>query len=333
MTLYEHDPDQRPDSEYEAGELRHLVAGNEGRMLDPRRTPVRILSVAVETGFFELRIEAFEDEGAVWLMPFEKVGNYQFATGSPTAGESELDAFRSAIDRFSQPLHVTADRSVLPHTNERIGQAREEAREWLRRHSRFFASGAALPDPETRMGSEDLMLDLEQFLGERNLAELDDRYATQFVSNPYSGEEIKGLRIVLAELGVAEFHGTVIRDERLFEGEGAKEERARYLITRLGFVRALFAELGRDHVLLFRGYFLSDRGYPKEPPTFLSASFHRGIAESLAGAAGGDSRPVMLAQATRVERIWMSYLETRAMNRQFREAEAVLLYAPDCPAF
>ena len=124
-----------------------------------------------------------------------------------------------------------------------------------------------------------------------------------------------------------------MRDERLFEGTGAKEERARYLVTRLAFVRAFFAELGRDRVLLYRGYYLSERSYPREPQTFRSASFHRGIAESLAGAAGGDSRPVMLAQATRVERIWMSYLETRAMNRQFREAEAVLLYAPDCPAF
>ena len=47
------------------------------------------------------------------------------------------------------------------------------------------------------------MLDLEQFLGERNLAEADDRHATQFVSNPYAGEEIKALRIVLAELGLA----------------------------------------------------------------------------------------------------------------------------------
>ena len=147
MSLYEHDPNQRPDSEYETGELRHLVAGNEGRMLDPRRTPVRIVSVALETGFFELRIEAFEDEGAVWLMPFEKVGNYQFARGSATVGENELVGFRETVERLSRPLHVPADRLVLPHTAERIERVRQEARDWLRQHSRFVASGAALPDP------------------------------------------------------------------------------------------------------------------------------------------------------------------------------------------
>ncbi|HET6866787.1 MAG TPA: hypothetical protein VFH80_12790 [Solirubrobacteraceae bacterium] len=38
--IYASDPDARPDAEFLPGELRYLVIGNRGRLLDARRTPI-----------------------------------------------------------------------------------------------------------------------------------------------------------------------------------------------------------------------------------------------------------------------------------------------------
>jgi hypothetical protein len=63
-SIYQSDPDAAPDSELLPGEPRHLVAGNRGRLLDPRRTPVHVTAVSPELGFFEVEIDAFEDARA-----------------------------------------------------------------------------------------------------------------------------------------------------------------------------------------------------------------------------------------------------------------------------
>ncbi|MHC4774461.1 MAG: hypothetical protein ACYTBR_04230, partial [Planctomycetota bacterium] len=77
MSIYQSAPDPVPDSEFEAGELRHLVAGNVGRLLDPRRTPIAVVDIRPRVGLFVVRLEAFEDKGACWEIPFEEVDRYQ----------------------------------------------------------------------------------------------------------------------------------------------------------------------------------------------------------------------------------------------------------------
>ena len=57
--IYASDPDARPDADFLPGELRHLVVGNQGRLLDARRTPIAITAVMPETGGFEVEIGAF----------------------------------------------------------------------------------------------------------------------------------------------------------------------------------------------------------------------------------------------------------------------------------
>jgi len=79
--MYQYDPDARPDSEFAPGELRWLVTGNTGRLLDGRRTPVRVTALDLAHGYFEAEILAFEDAGARWLVPLEDVTRYQFAPG------------------------------------------------------------------------------------------------------------------------------------------------------------------------------------------------------------------------------------------------------------
>jgi hypothetical protein len=51
------------------------------------------------------------------------------------------------------------------------------------------------------------------------------------VSNPYSGEFVKGHRIVLAELGLAEYRDRILRDERTLAGAWSKAARGAHIYS------------------------------------------------------------------------------------------------------
>jgi hypothetical protein len=76
--IYVSDPDARPDTDFVRGELRHLVIGNRGRLLDARRTPITTTAVTPETGASNSEIGAFEDAGAGWELPLDEVRRFQF---------------------------------------------------------------------------------------------------------------------------------------------------------------------------------------------------------------------------------------------------------------
>ena len=66
---YAFNPERLPDSRFLTGHLKYLVPGNEGRCLDPRRTPLRILLIednvdAAESARMLLRHEGHEVEVA-----------------------------------------------------------------------------------------------------------------------------------------------------------------------------------------------------------------------------------------------------------------------------
>lgn len=271
MAIYQKDPDLLPDSEFDAGELSHLVAGNEARLLDPRRTPVRVVELRPQTGMFVVRIEKFEDAGATWELPFEEVSAFQFAKGSPRARDTS--AFREAIARFDRPLRIPRNVDARAATEARI-----------------------------RASSGDL----------GDLADMDAAFARQFVSNPYSGEMVKGHCIVLAELGLVAYEGTIVRDPRIFDGEWTRTRRAEHIVRRLALVRSLY----REPVRLYRGM----RGTPAPPRNrgFVSATFDVDVAKSQ-----GD---VLLEQLVPAERLFMTWRETPQMSERFAESEAVLLF-------
>ena len=61
---------------------------------------------------------------------------------------------------------------------------------------------------------------------------------------------------------------------------------------------------------------------PRSP--LISASFSRAVADSHFQSSGAAAA-ALYRQRLAPERLFMTFLETAAMNRQFREAEAVLL--------
>lgn len=332
--IHQHDPDRLPDDAFVPGSLEHLVPGTRGRLLDPRRTPVEVVEVRPATGEFVIAITAFEDRGARWRVPFENVDHYQFEPGGARADAASVAAWREAITRFDRPLVLPRDEERRPRTLEDLRERERVARDWLRSSSRFFREGTVLqPAREDRRGEPALWADLRAFLDGRGLAGMEEAFATGFVSNPYSGERVKGHRIVLAGLGLVSLEDKAVRDPDLFAGEWSRERRAEHVLWRLAFLRALFREAGRESVTLYRGLAVDGVPRPPDNTTFVSASFSFDVARSLFEPKTPGTSGVLLRQEVSVERLFMTYLETEAMNRQFLEAEAVLLFEEGNPLF
>ena len=95
--IYQSDPDAAPDEEFEPGRLEHVVEGNRGRLLDPRRTPVTVTAIDAATGTFEVEVGAFEDAGARWSVPLEEVVRFQFARDAERAPADALHAFAAEV--------------------------------------------------------------------------------------------------------------------------------------------------------------------------------------------------------------------------------------------
>lgn len=75
------------------------------------------------------------------------------------------------------------------------------------------------------------------------------------VLNPNSGEWIKGINIVITEIGLVSFNGKVPWADDIFDGIGNKANRRRYIVNRLAFVRVYFSILNIMEVgKVFRTY-------------------------------------------------------------------------------
>lgn len=240
--VYQSDRDAAPDRDFAAGELRHVVVGNRGRLLDARRTPLLITAVSPERGEFEVRIEAFEDRGARWELPIWEIKRLQFARDSADATPETLVRLQQAVDRLNRELSLEADPAALAGTQTRIAQRRVEARKVVR----GVVGSIDLADCiERRTGDPRLFDALQRFLASEDLVDLDRRFCQTLVSNPNSGELVKGHAIILAELGLCAYHGTVIRDPALFTADQSPAQRAQHLVSRIAFARELWSHLGR----------------------------------------------------------------------------------------
>lgn len=328
--IYQSDPDAAPDDECVIGHLGHAVVGNHGRLRDARRTPLSITAVEPERGEIEVRIEGFEDRGATWRLPVWRIGEIQFARGSQQAAEPMQLALREATERFSRPLRVEASSGTGADTLQLVAQDRRGARQAL------VDAVSSLDLAELvarREGDSQLIGVLEEFLAQRDLLDLDRQFSAAMVSNPHAGELVKGHAIVLAELGLCPFSGTVVRDPRLFAGSRSRERRAEHIIARLAFVRELWSMCVSQPLILYRAAATEGPMPSRDTASFVSCTFSPAVAE--AHFAGGPltTSAVIWRQRVSPDRLLMTFLETAAMNRQFKEAEAVLIGDPANPAF
>lgn len=325
--MYQTDPDARPDTEFVPGELRWLVTGNTGRLLDDRRTPVRVTALDLAHGYFEAEILAFEDAGARWLVPLEDVTRYQFAPDGERAGPDAVAAMTEAITRLDVPLEITANPAAGLRTRGEIADARAHADAWLAVHG---APESIDPEPYIARcrGSDDAAGWLAAYLTEATppgLAALDAELTAGYVSSPASGDLVRAHLIMLAELGLCGYRGKAIRDPASLDGPYSRDARRAHIIARAGFTQALWARADHDGLMLYRGIGLPGRArLAIRTDTLISATFARPVAESHFDGIRSDAAALLRCRLP-ADRLLFTFLETAAMNRQFLEAEAVLL--------
>lgn len=322
--IYASDPEAPGDQAFVAGRFEHLVPGNRGRLLDVRRTPVAIAGMDEASAMFDVEILAFEDAGARWRLPFEEVGRFQFDRDAARAAPADVARFEAASARLDRPLVVQPAAEALARTRERIVRARPEVARAL--------DAAGLPprlDPgdalRTRRGDPVVTAAVREVLAARELGELDDAFATSYVSNPGSGELVKGHAIVAAELGLGAYDGRAPRDPGLFTRAGARERRAEHLVLRLAIGTELWARAGADAVTLWRGAAADGALERTSASPLVSMTFSQEVAEShFAG--GPDTRTaLLLRRRVDPEHLFMTFWETEPMSRQYLEAEAIVV--------
>lgn len=323
MTVYEFDRDSAPDGDFVAGSLERLVVGNRGRLLDARRTPVQVTAVSPDTGAFEIEILRFEDAGARWELGLEEVTRFQFERDAALATAEEIRELDLASRRFRVEVVIEAEPAAGAQTAEAIASEQRVLRAELAGVEALHRLDLAT-HVRTREGHPELMVTVDRLAGTRGVAELDERLASAFVSNPQSGEVVKGHAVVLAELGLCRYQGPRIRDPGVLQTWTA-ETRARHIIFRLALMRELFGTVTPGMLWLFRA--AAHEGPPPSPAprSFISATLSREVAEDHFAGGPRSTSAVMWRQRTPAERLFMTFLETPALNRQFKEAEAILI--------
>jgi hypothetical protein len=330
-TIYESDPERAQDGEFVAGELTYLVVGNNGRLLDARRTPITVTAVNPDLGAFEVEIRAFEDAGARWLLSLDDVGHFQFARDASLASPDVLARLEGARARFARTERIECDPASREAAVRRLAGERSVVRDWLARHNPPPVNVARLI--QRRTGEPTLFALLDKFLVERGLDELDRAFSKTFVSNPRSGELIKGHAIVLAELGLCPYDGQVVRDPELFKEPWSRARRAEHIIARLAFVQELWSSWKHETVTLYRGAAVDGPLPARSQASFVSATFSREVASEHFEGGPTTQTAVMWRQRVPVRRLLMTFVETSEMNSRFDEAEAVLIGDPANRAF
>ena len=328
--IYESDPEPAPDSDFVDAELSHLLAGNRGRLRDVRRTPFTVTGVMPAIGGFEVEIDAFEDRGARWQLPLTAVQRLQFPRDAGRAPEQAFATLREAVARFDRPLDVPVDAERRARTIERIQSTREALREWL--PARLPAIDLA-DHIRRREGSRVLAEMFRELLDQHGLTDLDEQFARSFVSNPHAGEIVKGHAIVLADLGLCPYSGTIIRDPATFAGSWTKSRRAEHIIVRTAGTQVLWQALGCRDATLYRGAASEAPFRPRPPASLVSATFSEDVARSHFAGGPTTHTAILCRQRLPISRLFMTFLETPAMNDRYHEAEAVLIGDPANAAF
>ncbi len=324
--MHEHHAIMESDDLFENGTLYHLVSGNQGRVLDGRRTPGYIESFDIESCMFVWRITDFEDNGKCWVIPAEQIASYQFSKNSTLLDDITVKQIKNQCEKFKEKLIIPFDKENLNHTEYVISSTEKEALLWLQKHSQFVHKQKHL-DISANVGDNDLYIDLSQYLRSKGLLELEKQTAEQYLLNPYSGEWIKGIKIAMAELGLIAYNGTIPRSKNIFEGIGCKEFRKQYIISRCAFLRAVFKFCKISEIPLYRGV-SSPIDFYETPISLISTTFSSKTAQEFASINESSVyRSCYWAKFTvPVKNLFMTFLETKEFNERYKEQEAIIFY-------
>lgn len=333
MSTHQFNKNVLSDDHFVDGELKYLVIGNECRLLDQRRTPGFIKRIDLDGGYFRWEISDFEDRGKFWDVPFEQASSYQFKNESKEASTDEIKKYQYRINELDKDIEILADSKQKKDIQSQILEISNAIDSWLEKKSEFFKSGNNV-DFQNTTGPISLRTDFIKYMEENDLLELEAKTSEIQVMNPYSGDWIRGLQIVMAEMGIKDYFGSDVRSKDTFKGLGAKEKRQKYIEHRLAFVRSYFKKLGLNEAPLYRGMVTEwnwSAGAKRNYRFWSSWTFSHKVSQDFANfdPASKYKNSYLISRAIPVEKIFMTFLETDAMNKQYLEAEALVLHSDE----
>lgn len=327
MDLHQNNKNKLPDTCFEKGTLYHIVPGNKGRVLDGRRTPGFIEKYDDESAMFVWRITDFEDKGKYWEVPAEEIVAYQFEKTSSKLSKNKVMNIESKCELFSERLVICGSDSEYKKTLRSIEKEKDKVNNWFLDQSEFVRLGKCQIDIRSKEGSQLLFDDLVSYMEISGVHDLETKTASQYLLNPYSGEWIKGLRIVMAEMGLIDFNEKKPRTKNIFKGIGSKDNRKNYIISRMAFIQAFFDLAGYRNVQLFRGM-STERELFEKPKTLISASFNPEVGKSFSDIDTNEqvTFSYLIKFTYPTKNLFMTFFETKAFNERYKEQEAVIIY-------
>lgn len=320
------------EGQLEQAGLGHLVIGATLYLKDPRNTPIKVLSLEVQTATIVGCVADFEDVGAIWKLPFWDVSNFRVAPSAKEISCADQKKFGDRCTALNKTQQIAACAADREQTETEIARLEIKIRSWLGQH---FADLPVLSGAMTDgvMPCVHWSAAFDAFIACADLADIDQAFAAQFASNPNASEMIKGHRIVLAQMGLVGYNGHIVRDPQTFQGAWSRERRRAHIVTRLAFMRVQASMLGLVELAVFRTIYSDGRLSAPRNTGFVSATFSAVVAAALFRS-GQKTRCATLSwQQVPTGRLFMSYFETPALSARFQEAEAVLLFDPSNSIF
>lgn len=326
MSIHESNANSLPDSDFVKGDIKYLVKQNKCRLLDGRRTPGYIEDYFVDSAMFRWRITDFEDKGNYWDVPAEDISSYQILKGSRELNDIDFKKIALKITEFNKELIIEIDELEQARTEKEILDTEQKIIQWLKENSQFVRIGEKLNLDSTE-GNMALINDLKNYMKTIEMDLLEEKTAKQIVLNPNS-EWIKGMNIVLAEMGVVSYKNKISRGEQIFQEIGEKSLRVKYLIHRIAFVRAYFHLLKITEVLVYRGMCTEGEWNDFYEKSLTSWTFNLQAALSFCDLdkLSKYKNGYIFKRTIPIENLFMTYIETEAMNKQYRESEAILFF-------
>ena len=327
MSIHQQNKNREPDSNFTKGDFSLLFPSNRCRLLDGRRTPGFIEEYFEQCGIFRWRITDFEDKGKYWDVDAERVSRYQFALDSKKLSQANALEIENRCKLMNKKLHISPQPEAKKETLKKISVLQNEATAWLKENSEFLKSGEKI-EFLNRKGPGKAAKDMLRYMDDIAFGDMERKTAEIVVMNPFSGEWVKGMEIVLAKMGLCEYHGKVPRTDDIFSGRGNEKVRKDYLLRRLAFIRALFAAIDISEVVLFKGMSAEGPWRETDPKTFTSWTFSLNVAKSFSSEAfeSDFKHGYFLKRTFPIEKLFMTCIETASMNSQYLEAEALVMH-------
>ncbi len=319
-------------SDLQPAELAHLVLGATLYFRDPRKTPVKVVEHDPQTASFTVQVGDFEDKGAEWILPLWDISKFTAPPNSRKLTRREQDVLGSNVNSLNRQMQIGCSEVHFEWSQSEISAIQKEIYKWL------CSNFVNLPHDAEMLLNRNVTCDIwaaamEQMMDSKGLLQIDRAFAAQFASNPNASEVIKGHRIVLAELGLCPYQGSILRDPKTFEGDWSKPKRRTHILTRLAFMRAMLSIFRLPTIPLFRAIYSEDTLSSASNKGFVSTTFSNDVALSLFEAGQKTRVAAMYWQEVPVERLFISYLETPILSSRYQEAEAVLLFDPSASVF